>query len=1390
MRRALGYILRGLLGLVLVLLVAVGALAVTLATGAGRQALVRLAGDLASSPGFTLSIGGLEGEGPSDFALTDIALGDDRPEPWLTLDHVRIAWHPLALLSHRLDIAALDMGRLRIARLPAGEAGAPEPDAAADAPFSWPQLPVEISLGEARLDRLDLAAPVAGYPAALSARMSGALTGDGAKLDADLSRLDGVGGALKAQLAFDAVSAALSAHLDAAEPAGGVIAGLVGVPGTPALTARIEGEGPLTAWQGTLAVAAGPDLTLEGSAHIGGSDVENLTADLRLSGRVAALAPPAVAPLADGPVSLALKGGYKSGDVELADLALSSPAAALTGKGSLSADGTLAFNGHLALSDPARWQAIGVPLGWQVFGADVSAGGTLAAPEWQLTASLEGADLSPVDPALTPLVGDKASLMAAGRYDGASQALELRSAELKAAVGTVELTGDLHLANGTANASAKVDLADLSLLAPLTPGLKPKGSGHLTLDAARDSSGSLLGMAHLALDKPALGIPAADGLLGDKAELSFQVAGMPTLPLTISDLSLTAAGLKASGNAHVADDALSGEFTASLPDLKRLGSALGLAGAVEAKLVASGSLAAPAVMLDTKVTGLASAGQPLGNGSLSASARRQEDGRLAVSDLKLSLAGLAASGSAMIDITGAAPLTDGKLEVRLANAAALGKLLRQPLGGVGRLGITLAAQGGHQSATAGLDLRSVSTGPDQLAIQKVTGTARLTDLFGKGTADVSFAAQGVTAGTARLTQVTAGASGALLRPDWQLSATLEEPQKASLEASGTASLAGGTTAVTLAALDLKSGKRTVSLQKPATLTLAPQLALTPLALKAPGLMVTAEAARSKAGDLSGRLVADAADFRWLGLVPGAPQVKGKAHVDFALAGSARAPEATLAVTGKGLGMQALTEAGLAGLDLNLSSRWAGGQLTAHAAVGPEGAPETLVADAGFGLPADASGLPAFDPAAALTASLKAGVDLAIFNDALAASASTAGGRLDAALTVGGTLGAPDIRGTADLVEAKFESPVTGVPYSHINGHLVGRGNTLTVERFSVATPKGGKMSLGGDISFGGRSGPVFNLVQKADKAQAAALDTADVVVSSDITLKGPLSDLLLAGTVTVDSANIGIPERLPPSVTVINYRVKGAPPPEVDETGAATSDGPSVRLGLALEAPNKVFVRGRGLDVELGGKIDIRGTADNPEMNGAFKLQRGTLDLFGQTYNFTSGTITFEPDSLEPTLDLVASLKATDATVTITVAGKPSSPSITLSSSPTLSQDEILARLVFGKPLSDLNGYESVQLARSAATLAGFGGGTDIVGSLRQTFGLDRLSVSGTGGDDISVDAGRYINDRVYLGVEQGLAEDSTGAKVEIKLTDTLSAESSVNATSGANVGLTFEMDY
>src|SRR3546814_15681269 len=68
-------------------------------------------------------------------------------------------------------------------------------------------------------------------------------------------------------------------------------------------------------------------------------------------------------------------------------------------------------------------------------------------------------------------------------------------------------------------------------------------------------------------------------------------------------------------------------------------------------------------------------------------------------------------------------------------------------------------------------------------------------------------------------------------------------------------------------------------------------------------------------------------------------------------------------------------------------------------------------------------------------------------------------------------------------------------------------------------------------------------------------------------------------------------------------------------------------------------------------------------------------------------------------------------------------------SSDLLPQDEVLARILFGKATGELSALEAVQLADSVATLTGVSGGPGVLGEVRSAVGLDRLSVdAGEGG--------------------------------------------------------------
>ena len=62
-----------------------------------------------------------------------------------------------------------------------------------------------------------------------------------------------------------------------------------------------------------------------------------------------------------------------------------------------------------------------------------------------------------------------------------------------------------------------------------------------------------------------------------------------------------------------------------------------------------------------------------------------------------------------------------------------------------------------------------------------------------------------------------------------------------------------------------------------------------------------------------------------------------------------------------------------------------------------------------------------------------------------------------------------------------------------------------------------------------------------------------------------------------------------------------------------------IDLDIAVDAPRAVFVRGRGLDAELGGALHVGGTDEDPAISGGFDMRNGTINLAGSTLTFTSG---------------------------------------------------------------------------------------------------------------------------------------------------------------------------
>jgi translocation and assembly module TamB len=272
-------------------------------------------------------------------------------------------------------------------------------------------------------------------------------------------------------------------------------------------------------------------------------------------------------------------------------------------------------------------------------------------------------------------------------------------------------------------------------------------------------------------------------------------------------------------------------------------------------------------------------------------------------------------------------------------------------------------------------------------------------------------------------------------------------------------------------------------------------------------------------------------------------------------------------------------------------------------------------------------------------------------------------------------------------------------------------------------------------------------------------------------------------------------------VVTIPVRVAGTPPPPPAKPRKLLAD---IALNLTVEAPQQIFVRGRGLNAELGGTIRISGTTNAMQTLGGLKLIRGSFNLVGNTLNFDSGDIDFNGASItDPALHLVATSIGSNMTATLTVSGTARDPKVTLTSVPPLPQDQILAQLLFHTNAGALSPFQLAGIAAALAEISGQGSAlTNPLQGLQNALGLSQLGIGTGPNGQATLQAGRYITRRIYVGAQQATGGAGAQATVQVDLAkglklnatagsgETTSAIGSTGESNGASVGVTYQFQY
>ncbi|MCB1388355.1 MAG: translocation/assembly module TamB domain-containing protein [Rhodobacteraceae bacterium] len=398
-------------------------------------------------------------------------------------------------------------------------------------------------------------------------------------------------------------------------------------------------------------------------------------------------------------------------------------------------------------------------------------------------------------------------------------------------------------------------------------------------------------------------------------------------------------------------------------------------------------------------------------------------------------------------------------------------------------------------------------------------------------------------------------------------------------------------------------------------------------------------------------------------------------------------------------------------------------------------------------------------------------------------------------TMNGRPGLDALRMNLNLTGGRYSLPPAGIAFSDISARAQLTGAVAQVDLTGTSL-SGGRGAISGRIRLDQGSDADLRVEVSDFVVQQPRLYEARV--SGAFRLNGRLNGgALVSGDVTVDTAEIRIPNS---PLGRAGLGLQGLTHVAEDQasrqtrinagiaTGTRVGAAPvPLRLDLRLNAPGRVFVRGRGLDAELGGTLRLGGTTRNVVPAGNFTLIRGRLDLLGNRFTLTDGSASMV-GSFMPFVRLTATTESDGVLTSVTLSGQADSPEITFSSTPELPQDEVLARLIFRRALTSLSPFQAAQLAMSVATLTGRADNS-ILSRTRAAMGLDDLDFTVNDEGNTQLRAGRHIGDRVYTDV----SVDSTGqgeVTINLDLTDSIRLRGRADTSGGSGLGLFFERDY
>jgi translocation and assembly module TamB len=293
--------------------------------------------------------------------------------------------------------------------------------------------------------------------------------------------------------------------------------------------------------------------------------------------------------------------------------------------------------------------------------------------------------------------------------------------------------------------------------------------------------------------------------------------------------------------------------------------------------------------------------------------------------------------------------------------------------------------------------------------------------------------------------------------------------------------------------------------------------------------------------------------------------------------------------------------------------------------------------------------------------------------------------------VSGTVAAPVLIGSGRLDDVGFQLKATNILFSELRGDLAFSQNRVLFDDLT-ATVNGGRAELRGELELASFVPVRLRVEAKLDEVPVAVPPWLPATLSGRVEAAGTPAATTVTGRLHVVRARYTANADLEKSMLELRRRPAATPRP-FDKAGEW------LRLDLQVVVDGDARVENDLVSGDVRGDLVLTGTLAAPGLIGTLAMADGSRAQFrGNEFALSHAVLEFtERNKIEILLDVHGEARVRDYQVFMHAFGPATDPQLTLTSSPSLSQPDIITLLSLGFTRRDVGAGSGVQGVAAAA---------------------------------------------------------------------------------------------